>query len=582
MSVNLHAAPETAKRKYPFRSPLRTVSGLINAFMTFKEEQEPHSPPEKAPGTEHRKIIRFAFTVGGFTMLSRLLGMLRDIFTAGVFGTSAVYSAFVIAFQVPNLFRALFGEGALSSAFVPVYMQTRREEGETAAWRLARRILTLAAAILLGLTALAAGGMSLALKWPGLGEKTISILLLGRIMFPYVLFICLAALCMAILNAHKQFSIAAFTPALLNITWILAILFIIPRLQGGVTAQIRALAWTVFIAGAVQLIYQLPGLWKVGWRPGLDFHWRDPRVTRVLLLMGPAALGVALNQINVLLSSSIAMWAGAWAPATLFYATRLIYLPQGMLAVSLSTVLLPVLSDAAARGEKHEMAAAIHHGLRTLLFVMTPAAIGLLVLAHPIVQMLLERGMFGAESTLLTARALRVFAPGLLVFCLAKVFVPAFYALQDTRTPIRIGMFCVGITLLCNILFVLTLPEYWRHVGLAASTVISECVNALLLARILQRRIGGFNLPGVLRGFLRALCAATGMAAAAWLAHRLLGGVLPLWTWLPGALTPWIAVPCAIFIGAGVYFAIARIGRYPELDFVLDALHAKRQRKTAA
>ena len=529
---------------------------------------------------ENRNVIRFAFAVGGFTMLSRVLGMVRDVLTAGWFGTSLAMSSFVVAFRIPNLFRALFGEGALSSAFVPVFMASRRNEGEDAAWQLARRVVTLVGLVLLGIVALGILGLSGALHWPGgLGEKAAAVLPLARIMLPYVFFICMAALAMAVLNSYQKFAVSAFTPALLNITWILSVLFVIPVVQGG-GRQIQVLAWTVFAAGAVQLAYQIPSLLRVGWRPGFDTDWRDPRVKRVFMLMGPSALGLAVNQVNVMVNSMLAMWVGTWAPSALFYAERLIYLPQGILATSLGTVLLPVLSDFAAQRKHAEMREAIHHGLRTLLFVMTPAAVGLFVLAAPIVQMLLEHGSFDPQSTMLTARALSFYAPGLMVFCLAKVFVPAFYALQDTRTPVKIGLCAVSLNFTLNVLFALTLPLYWRHAGMAFATVIAEGFNGLTLAFFLRRRLGPFGLRGILAGLGRALGAAAVMAAVAWYAERVL--TTWLYAYLPHKLAQITGVPAAIALGIAVYFGLAHLLRFPELGFVFDALRARKQKKAAA
>jgi putative peptidoglycan lipid II flippase len=527
---------------------------------------------------ENRNVIRFAFAVGGFTMLSRFLGMVRDVLTAGVFGTSLAMSGFVVAFRIPNLFRALFGEGALSSAFVPVFMASRRSEGDAEAWRLARRVVTLVGTVLLGIVVLGVAGMSAALLWPGLNEKAATVLPLARIMLPYVFFICMAALAMAVLNSYQKFSVAAFTPALLNITWILAILFIVPIIHGGASRQIYGLAWTVFAAGAVQLAYQVPSLLRVGWRPGVDTDWRDPRVKKVFMLMGPSALGLAVNQVNVMVNSLIAIMVGTWAPSALFYAERLIYFPQGILATSLGTVLLPVLSDFAAQQKHREMREAIHHGLRTLLFVMTPASVGLFVLAAPIVQMLLEHGSFDWHSTMLTARALSFYAPGLMVFCLAKVFVPAFYALQDTRTPVKIGLCAVSLNFTLNVVFALTLPEYWRHAGMAFSTVIAEGFNGLTLALFLRRRLGPFGIRGILAGLGRALAAAVVMAAVAFFTERAL--TTWLYVYLPHKAAQIIGVPTAIALGVAVYFVLARVFRFPELGFVLEALRAKKKKKT--
>lgn len=531
---------------------------------------------------ENRNVIRFAFAVGGFTMLSRFLGMVRDVLTAGLFGTSLAMSSFVVAFRIPNLFRALFGEGALSSAFVPVFMASRRNEGEAEAWLLARRVSTLVGTVLLGIVALGVAGMGVALRWPGLGESAAAVLPLARIMLPYVFFICMAALAMAVLNSYRKFSVAAFTPALLNVTWILSVAFLIPALRAGPERQIQALAWTVFAAGAVQLVYQVPSLLRVGWQPGVDWDWRDPRVKRVFMLMGPSALGLAVNQINVMVNSMIALWAGPWAPSALFYAERLIYFPQGILATSLGTVLLPVLSDFAAQRKFSEMRDAIHHGLRTLLFVMTPAAVGLFVLAGPIVRMLLERGAFDAASTELTARALRFYAPGLMVFCLAKVFVPAFYALHDTRTPVKIGLFAVGVNFTLNVFFALTLPETWKHAGLAAATVVAEGVNGLALALTLRRRLGPFGLRGILGGLFRALSAAAVMAAVAVAAERVLTDGLFVRFHLSRAVSHWIGVPAGIALGAAAYMGLAFLFRFPELGYVFDAVRNKKRAKAAA
>jgi putative peptidoglycan lipid II flippase len=300
------------------------------------------------------------------------------------------------------------------------------------------------------------------------------------------------------------------------------------------------------------------------------------------MLMGPSALGLAVNQVNVMVNSIIAIMVGSWAPSALFYAERLIYFPQGILATSLGTVLLPVLSDFAAQKKHREMREAIHHGLRTLLFVMTPASVGLFVLATPIVRMLLERGAFDPESTALTARALAFYAPGLMVFCLAKVFVPAFYALQDTRTPVKIGLCGVTINFTLNILFALTLPEYWRHAGLAFSTVIAEGFNGLALALFLRRRLGPFGIRGILAGLGRALGAAAAMAAVAYFAERALTDWLFVAVHLPRQAAQLIGVPTAIALGMAVYVGLARALHFPELDFVLDSLRAKKKRKAAA
>jgi putative peptidoglycan lipid II flippase len=226
------------------------------------------------------------------------------------------------------------------------------------------------------------------------------------------------------------------------------------------------------------------------------------------------------------------------------------------------------------------MRAAIHHGLRTLLFVMTPAAVGLFVLAGPIVQMLFEQGAFDAFSTVLTARALAFYAPGLMLFCLAKVFVPSFYALQDTRTPVKVGLCAVTLNLTLNAIFALTLPEYWRHAGMALATGIAEGFNGLTLAWLLRRRLGPFGVRGILGGVGRALLAAGAMALVAWQVQRV--GTTWLYLHVSPKTAQLIGVPAAIALGVGIYFLIARFAGFPELGFVLEALRARRQKRAAA
>ena len=524
---------------------------------------------------EKSRVIRSAFMVGGFTSLSRVLGLVRDFLTAGFFGTSLAMSAFVVAFRIPNLFRALFGEGALSSAFVPVFMQTRKEEGDEKAWVLARKVISLVALTLLLVVAAGIGGATALMRWPGLGPKALMILPLAGIMLPYMLFICLAALSQAILNSYHKFALPALTPSLLNIVWIFFILAVCPMIHGPLEKQIYGVAWGVFVAGIIQLAVQVPTLMRAGYRPGFSLDFRDNRVLRVFGLMGPAALGLAVTQVNVMVNSLLAAWIAPWAPAALFYAERLLYFPQGILATAMSTVLLPVFSSHAARADIQQIRATINHSLRNLLFVMAPAAVGLLVLAGPIVQMIFEWNRFNAQSTELTARALMFYAPGLFVFCLAKVFVPAFYATQDTRTPVKISLVAVAINLTLNITFLFTWPLYWKHAGLALATVLSEAFNGLTLGYFLHRRLGSPGWRSIFASTARAFGASVVMGAGAWYTHQALFGVLSA-SHLPAKLSQVAAVFAAIGVGIALYLAVAAILRCPEIKDVLQAIRRRR------
>jgi putative peptidoglycan lipid II flippase len=524
---------------------------------------------------EHRKVIRSAFLIGTFTSLSRLFGLVRDFLTAGYFGTSLAISAFVVAFRIPNLFRALFGEGALSSAFVPVFIEVRQKEGDERAWALAQKVFSLIGTVLLGVVLVGIAGISIALHRPNLGVKTAMILPLLRIMLPYMMFICLAAVAQAMLNSYRRFALPAFTPALLNLTWIFFILVVCPRIQGGLGKQIYGLAWGVFLAGVIQLGIQIPALMRIGYRPRFSLDLSDPRVWRVFTLMGPAALGLAVYQVNTAVDSFLAAWVGTWAPAALFYSERLLYFPQGILATALSTVLLPVLSDHAARADFAKIRETLNNSLRSLLFVMTPAAIGLLVLARPIIEMIYQWKLFDATSTELTARALWFYAPGLMVFCLAKVFVPAFYATQDPKTPVRIGLTCVALNFALNITFILTFPTYWKHAGLALATVLSEGVNGLTLACFIHRKMGALGWRQIATSVARMLTAAVGMAlVAAWfqrsVQNNLLAKDLPLKT------TQIVSVLSSVGLAIAFYALATRLLRCPEWHDVKNALLRKR------
>lgn len=471
---------------------------------------------------EAKRILRSVGIVSGFTMLSRFFGLARDVLMAGFFGTTLPMSAFVVAFTIPNLFRKLFGEGALSAAFVPVLIETREKEGAEPAWKLANKVFTLIGLILILITVLVLLGASAGLLLPELSEKTALTLSLLRIMMPYMIFICLAAVSMGILNSLHHFAVSAFAPSILNLCWIVAVACVVPRVGNTPEEKIYAVAWAVLLAGFLQWAVQWPVLRRFGWRPkfypelfqGVE---KNQKVCKILFLMGPAALGMAVSQVNVVIDRLLAILVGPAAPAALFYSERLIYLPLGIFATALGTVLLPVFSKHAANDNREEIRLTIGRSLKQLFFIMLPASAGLLVLAVPIVRMIYEWKTFDATSTAMTAIALQCYAPGLLIFSLAKVFVPAFYALQDTRTPVRIAMLAVGLNIVLNVLFILILPQAVKHAGIAAATVIAEAFSAVALALILQKRIGRPDWAGLGRSLLRYLAAVILMSVAvAW------------------------------------------------------------------
>lgn len=539
--------------------------------------------------------------VGSFTMLSRFLGLIREMLTAFTFGTSAAMSDFVVAFRIPNMFRALFGEGALSSAFVPVFMDTRKNEGDEESWKVARNIITLLGAVLTALVLLGMAACTALLQFPALVENAPTVLPLARIMLPYMLFICLAALSQGILNSFHRFALPAFTPTLLNVVWICFVLFVCPRMGDEPNEQIFGVAWGVFAAGIIQLAAQVPTLIKLGYRPGLSWNLRDPRVIRFLKLMGPTAIGQSVMQINVFVNGIIARWAAPWAPAALYFAERLLYFPQGILATAMSTVLLPVFSGHAAEKNHAQLRDTLNHALRTLLFIMTPASLGLFILAEPITRLLLQGGLFDDIAVTRTALVVQCYAPGLLIFGLAKVLVPAFYAMQDTRTPYRSGLVSVGLNFGLNILLTLTIARDHKAASLAIAAVLSETFNGLTLSRALHKKLGNPGWKQIIGSAARSLACALAMAAATWAAHRGLTTLLEkihlaysiqnaLATTTPELiqrhalgistkLCDALALFGAIAIAGLTYFGLALITQHPEIESIKAALRRRRAAK---
>lgn len=496
-------------------------------------------------------IIRHAAVVSFITGLSRILGLLREVAMAHVFGVSLAKSAFDVAFRIPNLFRTLFGEGALSAAFVPIFAETLETEGRDAANRLAGRVMTMLATFLTMVAGASMIIISIGMGHVAEGGRAAAVLPLLRILFPFMVFICLVALCMGILNAVGHFAVPAAAPIILNVVWITAVLLVCPRFGDTSAERIYGVAWAILLAGVIELAAQVPALRRHGVWPRLSFNWRDPRVRRILLLLGPAAAGMGVHQLNVMIDGILALWAGAWAPAALTYAERLTYLPLGVFTTALATVLLPAFSRQAAAGRVAEMPAVLARSLTALMLVIMPAAVGLIVISTPIVRLTFQSGQFDADATRLTARALAFYAPGLLVFSLCKVLVPGFYALKDMRTPVRVGMAAVGLNFVLNVIFVITLPTYYKHAGLALATVIASGVNGGVLAVILSRRIGspGWRVLGT--SFLRILLCTALMAGAI---RLLLALTAPLAAFSgPGKPAQLFTVLAAMAVGTAVY-----------------------------
>ena len=429
-------------------------------------------------------LLKALVTVSGMTLLSRILGFVRDFVIARVFGAGMLTDAFFVAFKLPNLLRRLFAEGAFSQAFVPILGEYKNKRGEDEARRLVDRVATLLFLVLLLVTVLGMVGAPLLvyLSAPGFAadaDKFALTVELTRITFPYILFMSLVALAGGILNTWSRFAIPAFTPVLLNLSFIGMALFATPCFS----RPVLALGWAVFLGGALQLALQLPFLRRIGMLPRFVFDWKDEGVRRILRLMAPAVLGVSVSQVSLLINTIFASFLGTGSVSWLYYADRLMEFPSGMLGAALGAILLPSLAKYHASENFDEYSRLLDWGLRLTLLLAAPAALALALIAVPLITTLFHHGAFSANDVFMTRNALVAYSIGLLGLILVKVLAPGFYARQNIRTPVKIALLTLFVTQALN----LALIGWLRHAGLALAIGLAACLNAFLLYRGLRR-----------------------------------------------------------------------------------------------
>lgn len=431
-------------------------------------------------------LLKALATISGMTLLSRILGFVRDFVIARIFGAGMLTDAFFVAFKLPNLLRRLFAEGAFSQAFVPILGEYKDKRGEQETRQLVDHVATLLFLILsiVTLIGMVAAPVLVYISAPGFladSNKFALTVELTRITFPYILFMSLVALSGGVLNTWSRFSIPAFTPVLLNLTFIAMALFATPYFS----QPVMALGWAVVLGGALQLAFQLPSLKKIGMLPRFSFDWQDPGVRRILRLMAPSVLGVSVAQISLLINTVFASFQGTGSVSWLYYADRLMEFPSGMLGAALGTILLPSLAKYHAGGKFDDYSKLLDWGLRLTLLLAAPAALALAIIAVPLITTLFYHGAFTATDVYKTRDALVAYSIGLLGLILVKVLAPGFYARQNVRTPVKIALFTLLITQLLNIVFIYGLKL--AHAGLALSIGLAACLNATLLYRGLRR-----------------------------------------------------------------------------------------------
>jgi len=537
-------------------------------------------PQASSGGASEHRVLRSVSVVSFMTAISRALGLVREIAMAYFFGTSALKSAFDIAFIIPNLFRRLFGEGALSSAFVPVFGEALVKEGRESAYRFAVKVISFLV-LVLGVVTVAGILLTypLAQVLPE-GSRWLIPLPMLRVMLPYALLICVAALVSGMLNTLGRFAVSSLTPFLLNLIWILT-LVVCPFLHETPEKQIMVLSWAILFAGLAQVLFQLPELARHGFRFRLCFTGllADAKLRRVLTLMGPAALGIGLIQINVCVDKFLAFWADAAAPAALEYAERIVYLPLGMFGTAFMTVLLPTFSRQAASGDRGVMRETLERAIRHLAVIMAPCSAALAVLAFPVIMLIynFKGGQFDAGSGVLSARALAAYAPGLLVFSFQKAVTPAFYGLQDLRTPVRVSLFGLVLNITLNVASVVLLPHGWKHVGIAGSTVVTSLVNGVTLAVILHRRIGAPRAGRILLPVGKAVGCALAMALCVCAFHAAGGRALE-GAGLGGKIPQVGLMGATVAVGMAVYGALMVCVSRRELSEMVGEFRGRRRK----
>ncbi len=499
-------------------------------------------------------LLKAAISISAMTLLSRITGLVNLVIGANLFGAGAAMDAFQVAWRIPNFLRRLFAEGAFSQAFVPIFAEYRAKRGIEETRGLADHVASMLGLILFVVTLVGVVAAPFLVYATASGfradpDKFNLTVQMTRIVFPYIFFISLVAFSAGILNSFSNFKTPAFTPVLLNLCVIAAALFLAPH----VNPPILALAWGALAGGVVQLAFQIPALRRIGMLPQLTRRWSkikqaraDEGVRRVLKLMLPATLGVSVAQISILLNTQIASHLGDGAVSWISYADRLMEFPSALLGIAIGTVLLPSLVKHHANADTTEYSKLLDWGLRLTLMLTLPAAVGIGILATPLIATIFQHGKFVADDVLMTRAALIAYSVGLAGIVLIKILAPGFYARQNIKTPVKIAIFTLCVTQLFNLAFV----PFLQHAGLALATGLGACVNAGLLFYFIRKHNFYHPQPAWLVFVLKLMVALYFMAGALW--------------WMMGTETSWLTMGAwmravklggLVVAGAVVYFA---------------------------
>ena len=519
---------------------------------------------ENSINRENSRVAKAAGVVGAATMLSRIFGFIRDMVVAGYFGAGLTTDAFFVAFRIPNLLRRLLGEGSLTVSFVPIFTEYLNKKSFREAADLANVAFTALSALLVivVLAGMLFSPLIVTLMAPGFVEfprQYELTVFLNRLMFPYVFFICLVALCMGILNSLRHFAIPALSPVILNIAMIAATL----TLRGFFEEPITALAVGVLIGGVLQLAMQWPWLFRMGLRLRPDFRLSHPGLKQIGRLMLPSILGSAVYQINIFIGTILASLLPRGSVSFLYYADRIVELPLGVFAIAVGTAALPSFSEHAATGDFTKLKNTISFSLRLILFISIPATVALIVLRVPTISVLFQRGAFDTNSTLRTAEALLYYSLGLWAFSAIRVIDSAFFSIQDRKSPLKVAFLSFFVNLVGSVILMYPL----QHGGLALATSLASAVNVITLAVILQKKIGTFLDGEFYHSLQRTLAASLLMGWA-----LLLVPFLMKWDNAGSTHSRLYFLVASITVGLATFLVSSRLLKNQELMMVISAV----------
>ncbi|MDD5101760.1 MAG: murein biosynthesis integral membrane protein MurJ [Endomicrobiaceae bacterium] len=517
---------------------------------------------------EIKKLVKYAGSVSVGTAISRIFGYIRDMLVAYFFGAGMFADAFYAAFRIPNLIRRMLGEGSFSAAFIPVFSEYLHTKSKDEAQKLIDVVFTILTLLLIVITILGVFFSPLLVKIIAYGftsdpEKLQLTIDLTRLMFPFLLFICSAAMLLALLNTMNSFFIPAIAPANLSFAEIIYMLALAPMLSP--SNQIKGLAISVIFGGIGHFFMQYPMFKHLGWKLRFNFNFNHPGVKKIIFLMIPSVIGISVDQINTFVDTICASFLGDGSITALYYSNRLMQLPLAIFGLAMATVSLPLMSKAVAQNNIEEMKQTLNFSIRFSIIALLPATVGLMVIGLPVIQVLFERGKFDNFASLLTNQALFYYVLGLPAYAISKVLANTFFSFQDTKTPVKIAF----VVMFIHVILCVILMRTHGVGGLAFATAICAYINVLMLSHKLRVRIGKMGIKKIIASSIKGLIAASIMGLISYEIIKLQFATL------------FISLIISIIAGIISFVVIAKLLKSPEIEQLLNSLYKKNNAKNS-